>query len=78
MDHKGITNACKKKNTQCRDFIKQRIQSAEDKYKKYKNKLTNIIRTSKKDFYKELIDKNKSNIKGIWDILNSIVRKRLS
>ena len=45
---KGLQNACKKKNTLYREFIKRRKREAEDKYKKYKNKLTNIMRTCKK------------------------------
>lgn len=49
---KGIQNACKKKNTLYRDFIRQRTKEAEHKYKKYKNKLTNILRASKKDYLK--------------------------
>lgn len=46
----------------------------EDKYKKYKNKLTNIIRISKKEYYKNKLDNNKNNTKGIWNILNNIIR----
>lgn len=54
---KGLQNACKnKKNTLYREFIKHRSKEAENKYKKNKNKLINIMR----------------NIKGIWNILNSI------
>ena len=35
---KGLHNACKKKNTLYREFVKHRIKEAENKYKKYKNK----------------------------------------
>ena len=69
---KGLQNACKKKNTLYREFIRQtRTKASELKYKKiYKNVLTNIIRTSKKDHYKKKLDGNKHNIKEIWKILN--------
>ncbi|WP_227487742.1 hypothetical protein, partial [Nocardioides malaquae] len=40
---KGLQNACKKKNTLYREFIKLRTKEAENRYKKYKNKLTNIM-----------------------------------
>ncbi len=40
---KGLQNACKKKNALYRNFIKQKTREAENKYMKYKNKLTNII-----------------------------------
>ena len=73
---KGLHNACKKKNTLYREFIKRRTREAEDKYKKYKNKLTNIIRTCRKDYYSKLLDSNKNNVKGIWNILNSIIKNK--
>lgn len=70
---KGLQNACKKKNTLHRDFIRQRTKEAENKYKKYKNKLTHIIRKSKKEYFGKILEDNKNN-KGIWNILNSIIR----
>lgn len=48
------------------------MQRAENKYKIYKNKLTNIIRTSRKEYYNEILNNNKNSIKGTWDILNII------
>ena len=71
---KGLQNACKKKNTLYREFIKQRTKEAEKKYKNYKNKLTKIIRVCRKEYYSKILYHNKSNIKGIWDILNSIIK----
>ncbi len=55
-------------------FLKHRTTEAENKYKKYKNKLTNLMRIRKKEYYKEILENNKNNIKGIWNILNSIIR----
>lgn len=43
-------------------------------YKKYKNKLTNIMRTCKKEYYTKILENNKDKIKGIWNILNSGIR----
>ena len=68
---KGLQNACKKKNALYRNYIRQRTKEAEDKYK---NKLISIIRISRKEYYKNKLDRNKDNIKGIWNILNSIIR----
>ena len=53
-------------------FAKQK--NAEEKYKTYKNKLTSILRDRKK-YYKKLLEKEKNNIKGTWNILNTIIRK---
>lgn len=49
---KGLQNACKKKNYLYKEYVRTRTKEAETKYKKYKNKLTHIIRTSKRDYYK--------------------------
>lgn len=71
---KGLQNACKKKNTLYREFIKHKTKEAENKYKKYKNKLTNIMRICKKEHYHKILDNNKNNIRGIWKLLNNIIR----
>lgn len=33
------------------------------------------MRTCKKEYYSKIIDNNKNNMRGIWNILNSIVRR---
>lgn len=47
---RGLQNACKKKNALYKVYIKEKTKEA--RYKKYKNKLTIIIRACKKDHYK--------------------------
>lgn len=34
------------------------------------------MRKCKKDYHTQLLDKNKSNVKGIWEVLNSIIRNK--
>lgn len=63
-----------KKNTLYRYFLTYRTVEAEIKYKKYKNKLTTIMRTCKKEYYPKKLEFNKKNTKGIWTILNSVIR----
>uniref|UniRef100_A0A3Q3EXG8 Reverse transcriptase domain-containing protein n=1 Tax=Labrus bergylta TaxID=56723 RepID=A0A3Q3EXG8_9LABR len=70
---KGLQNACKKKNTLYKELIKLRTKDAGNKYKKYRNKLTNIMRNCRKEYYSKLLDKNKNNSKGLWTILNSVI-----
>lgn len=52
---KGLQNACKKKKTLYREFIKHRTIAAKPKYKRYKNKLTNIMRICKNDYYNKIL-----------------------
>ena len=53
--------------------MRQRTKEAENEYKTYENKLTNIIRIAKKEYYNKLLDNNKNKIKGIWKILNTVL-----
>uniref|UniRef100_A0A8C6U0E0 Reverse transcriptase domain-containing protein n=2 Tax=Neogobius melanostomus TaxID=47308 RepID=A0A8C6U0E0_9GOBI len=71
---KGLQNACKKKNTLYRQFIRLRTEDSESRYKTYKNKLTNILRKAKKLYYTNLLYTNKNNMKGVWGILNTIIK----
>ena len=68
----GLNNACKKKNTLYRQLIEYRSSEAENKYKRYKNKLTNIMRICKKEYYNKIL--RILRMKGLWKVLNSIVR----
>lgn len=72
---KGLKNAIKKKNLLYKEFFKQRTKEAENKYKKYKNKLTNILRKTKKDYYNKLIETKKSDVREMWKILNKVIKK---
>ncbi len=65
----GVENRC------YREFIKQRTKEAFNKYKKYKNKLTSILQVCRKEYYSKILSNNKNNIKGIWGVLNSIIKK---
>ncbi|KAI2647708.1 hypothetical protein H4Q32_030226 [Labeo rohita] len=71
----GLKNACKKKNYLYRMFLKKRTEDAECRYKKYKNKLVSIIRKQKKDYYTNLIDKNKGSIKNMWGVIDTVLHK---
>jgi len=67
-----------KKRILYRNFIKYRTKELEFKYKKYKNKLTNIMRVCKKNYYNNLLEKNKDNVKGIWNTINTIITKGIN
>lgn len=63
------------KGLQNTEFMRQGTKEMEIKYKIYKNKLTNILRTSKKEYYGKLLHMNKDNIKGMWKILYTVINK---
>lgn len=70
---RGLRNACKKKNNLYRKFLKYRTKEAELKYKTYKNKLTTIMRESKKLYFTKQLNSKRSNIKGMWKVLNTAI-----
>ena len=59
----SLKQACKKKNLLYRQFLKKRSITSEDKLKKYKNKLTSILRYCEKQHYTELLEKTRETLK---------------
>ena len=55
---------------------KNRTIERETKYKKYKNKLTAILRYSEKQHYSNILELNKMNMKETWKILNTVINKK--
>ena len=71
----GFINATKKKRFLYEQSLKLRTESAMNKYKTYKNKLTYILRCEQKRYYCKLIDEHKGNMKKTWQILNRCISK---
>lgn len=71
---RGIANACKKKKTLYELYIKHRTKAAKQRCKIYKNKLTNIIRNSKKIYYHKLLEQHKTDVQSTWKILNDLMQ----
>ena len=69
----SLKNACNKETLIHRIFF-YKTEENEKKYRKYKNKLTTILKYCKKDFYAKLLIKYKNNIKQIWKILCTITK----
>ena len=76
MDKDVIKNACRKKNLLYLKFLKKRTEECETKYKRYKNKLTAIMRYCEKEYYTDMLVVHKGNIKETWKILNSLINKQ--
>ena len=79
--HKAwITNsfkdACKKKNKLYVAFKKNPTFQNECKYKRYKNKLTNILRICEETYYSNKLDKVKADNAETWQVLNEILNRK--
>ena len=42
-------------------------------YKRYRNEVVNLIRISKRDYYKNYFEEHRSNMKKTWDGIRSII-----
>ena len=43
----------------------------------YKNRMTNILRQAKKQYYDKMLQMNKNNMKRTWNILNNVTANKL-
>ena len=72
-----ITNALltsiKRKNKLYAIYLKHKTTPSLDQYKRYKNKLLNLIRISKKSYYNEKLQQNQYQLKQSWKILKEII-----
>lgn len=71
---KSLKDACANKNKLYFKFLKTKLPKDEDVYKKYKNKLTSILRYCEKKYYDDLFEKSKRDAKKTWNIINSLIR----
>ena len=46
------------------------------KYKVYRNKLTNIIRMAERNYYTHLLESHKHNMRKSWDVIKDIIGRK--
>ena len=73
---KSLINCCRKKNKLYKKYLLHNDKNSENRYKVYKNKLTDILRKAETKYYSEKLSKVKGDIKGTWKILKEIINKR--
>ena len=72
----SLKQACKKKHLLYRQYLKKRSTASEERYNKYKNKLTGILRFCEKTHFTELLGNNQGNIKETWKIINCLINQK--
>lgn len=73
---KGLKNACKKKNSLYKNWLKYKTESTDVKYKRYKNKLTYILRSAEKSYYCNKLEECRNDMKKTWKILNDVTKRK--
>jgi len=71
----GLIKCIMEKNRLYKLFQINSDNSAEAKYKTYKNKLTSLLRVTERTYYKNLLDYNKNNLSKTWKTLNIIINR---
>ena len=70
---KGLVQSSKKKQRLYEKFLKNRNPEKELNYKQYKTLFESLKKKSKKNYYLDLIDSHKYNIKKTWNIMKEII-----
>ena len=74
---KGILRSIHKKNRLYKKCLKHsNCQTRWEKYKKYRNKLTSIIKFSRKKYYGDKLSKVKGDISSTWRFINDLIGKK--
>ena len=70
---KGSVKSSKKKQRLYENFLKNRNPEKELNYKQYKILFGSLKKKSKKNYYSDLINSHKYNIKKTWNIMKEII-----
>ena len=73
---KGIMKSIKTRNRLYKLYLHNPSVLNNNNYKKYRNKLTSIIRTSRKLYYSQKLNKVSSNSRATWRVINNIMGKK--
>ena len=70
---KGLVKSPKKKQRLYENFLKDRNPEKELNYKPFKTLFESLKKKSKKNYYSELINSYKYNIKKTWYVMKEII-----
>ena len=77
---RGIKTSIKKRDKLYKQMIKAKNKQHKlikhESYKKYRNKIIELIRQSKENYYQRYFDQNKKNSKTIWQGIHEIISSR--
>ena len=73
---KGIMRSILTRNKLYKKALISQCPSKFVKYKKYRNKLTSIIRLSRKLYYSKKLETNKDNANALWRTVNDLIGKK--
>ena len=72
----SILKSINKKKKLFKQYCRKRNQRNKDKFKSFRNILNKILKYSRKQYYTNLLEKNKKNLKKVWMIINDLLGKK--
>ena len=72
----ALLKCIRRKNVLYKKFLKKPTDVNIEKYKKYRNKLYATLRLAKRNYFADLLEKEKNNMRNIWKVINSIIRPK--
>ena len=73
---KTILRSINRKNKPFYKYKSNPTQQTKQKYTKYRNTLTSVLRCAKKDHYCKQFDLNKGDMKNTWRVINNILNNK--
>lgn len=70
---KALIKSCLKKNQLYKLYLSTKSEINLHQYKQFKNKLTHLINIRKKEYFRNLLNRNKNDLKGTWRVLNQVI-----
>ena len=72
----GLKNSIHRKHELHTKYLKKNSIENKNIYKKFKNKLSHILKTAERKFYQDELIKNQNNLRKSWDVLKQIINKK--
>ena len=72
----GLLRSITFKNKMFRDLRVQGKNINMEYFKKYKNKLTTLLRNAERSYYKNKLELNKNNLAKLWKTLNEVINRK--
>ena len=72
----GLKKSIQKKHSLYAKYLKNSSRYNETIYKKYKNKLNHIMRSTERQYYQNELKKSQNNMRKSWQILKSVINKK--
>ena len=72
----GILKSIKRKKKLYRAKLKKSSSKNIQNFRKYRNKLNHLISSTKKEYYKALLNRAQGNIRSIWKAINEIINRK--